>query len=273
MTGDKLACRGRTRMRWAVAGVLFAGCAVAIARPGSEVRYEEDPVRALAASRMQEGLEDMARGRWAEAREKLQVAAQLSSDDPEVAQALHTAEIEVRCAAAVDAAGAALARRDFAHARAALAEVPATSALAAATASAWRDLRSAMDRAVAAAKASLEAGDVRGAAALLEPVKLADASWPSAAALADRLRPRPAPHRARRFAKTARADRAPHRAAVPDPVAREAYLAGYFAKDDDAEAAREAFRKVLAALPPDDETARKAKHWLDKLEGNRTKER
>jgi predicted component of type VI protein secretion system len=49
--------------------------------------------------------------------------------------------------------------------------------------------------------------------------------------------------------------------------AREAYLRGYVAKDVDPDAARRAFRLVLASLPPDDETASKARRWLDRLEG------
>ena len=49
--------------------------------------------------------------------------------------------------------------------------------------------------------------------------------------------------------------------------AREAYLRGYVAKDVDPDAARRAFRLVVASLPPDDETALKARRWLGQLEG------
>jgi len=49
--------------------------------------------------------------------------------------------------------------------------------------------------------------------------------------------------------------------------ANEAYLSGYVAKDTDPEAARRAFRLVLAALPATDETAMKARRWLDRLDG------
>jgi len=49
--------------------------------------------------------------------------------------------------------------------------------------------------------------------------------------------------------------------------AREAFLRGYVAKDADPDAARTAFRLVVASLPPDDETAVKARRWLDRLEG------
>lgn len=49
--------------------------------------------------------------------------------------------------------------------------------------------------------------------------------------------------------------------------ATDAYLRGYVAKDGDAEAASEAFRFVLAVLPAEDDLARKARRWLDRLDG------
>ena len=49
--------------------------------------------------------------------------------------------------------------------------------------------------------------------------------------------------------------------------ATDAYLRGYVAKDSDADVAREAFRFVLAVLPAEDDLARKARRWLDRLEG------
>jgi len=49
--------------------------------------------------------------------------------------------------------------------------------------------------------------------------------------------------------------------------ANDLYLSGYVAKDTDAEAARRAFRLVAEALPPADETAQKARRWLDRLDG------
>ena len=52
----------------------------------------------------------------------------------------------------------------------------------------------------------------------------------------------------------------------------EAYLRGYVAKDGDAEAARQAFRLVVAALPGTDETALKARRWLDRLDGKAARE-
>jgi predicted component of type VI protein secretion system len=49
--------------------------------------------------------------------------------------------------------------------------------------------------------------------------------------------------------------------------ANDAYLRGYVAKDIDEDAAREAFRSVVELLPASDPTARKARHWLDRLDG------
>jgi len=54
--------------------------------------------------------------------------------------------------------------------------------------------------------------------------------------------------------------------------AKEIYLRGYVAKDDDAESARRAFKLVIETLPSSDETAQKAKRWLDKLDGKVSKE-
>ena len=50
-------------------------------------------------------------------------------------------------------------------------------------------------------------------------------------------------------------------------LANDAYLRGYVAKDIDEVVAREAFRTALAVLPPSDMTARKARRWLERLDG------
>jgi hypothetical protein len=60
--------------------------------------------------------------------------------------------------------------------------------------------------------------------------------------------------------------------ALVEQRAREIYLSAYFAKDDDPESARAAFRLVVATLRTEDGTARKAKRWLDKLERKSAKE-
>ena len=49
--------------------------------------------------------------------------------------------------------------------------------------------------------------------------------------------------------------------------AEEAYLRGYMVKEADAGAARQAFQMVVAALPATDETAVKARRWLDRMDG------
>jgi len=54
--------------------------------------------------------------------------------------------------------------------------------------------------------------------------------------------------------------------------ARELYLRAYVAKDSDAETARASFKLVVDILPPSDETAGKAKRWLEKLDGKGPKE-
>ncbi len=54
--------------------------------------------------------------------------------------------------------------------------------------------------------------------------------------------------------------------------AKELYLRGYVAKDSDAESARKAFKLVLDTLPSGDETAQKAKRWMDKLDGKVAKD-
>ena len=53
---------------------------------------------------------------------------------------------------------------------------------------------------------------------------------------------------------------------------KEIYLRGYVAKDEDFESARKSFKLVIATLPPTDETAQKAKRWLDKLDGKVAKD-
>ena len=54
--------------------------------------------------------------------------------------------------------------------------------------------------------------------------------------------------------------------------AKELYLRGYVAKDSDADTARHSFKIVIETLPAGDETAQKAKRWLDKLNGKAPKE-
>jgi predicted component of type VI protein secretion system len=60
---------------------------------------------------------------------------------------------------------------------------------------------------------------------------------------------------------------APEQLQGPVAEANDAYLRGYVAKDIDEEAAREAFRSVVELLPASDPTARKARRWLERLDG------
>ena len=54
--------------------------------------------------------------------------------------------------------------------------------------------------------------------------------------------------------------------------AKDLYMRGYVEKDSDAESARKLFKLVLETLPPGDETAVKAKRWMDKLDGKVAKD-
>jgi hypothetical protein len=52
-----------------------------------------------------------------------------------------------------------------------------------------------------------------------------------------------------------------------DDRCQDIYLRGYVAKDEDADAARKSFKLVMETLPASDQTAQKAKRWVDKLDG------
>ena len=357
--------------------------------------------REFAQKRFQEGVELLKAGKWVEARDKLKIASELDAQDPEIARYLESAEAEAPRAQQLANARAALARRDYAGARGALAGVPDDSALSGGAHELAQQIKDAVDAAVREAKARVESGDPAAAKDLIEPVLAAEPSRPDAlavreaiagqkrAASAERRRekpPAPAAQQAqqpapdvqsvleaylagdigaaieraqagsspraermledlktfdaaykeglakkqagraadavRALEQAASADRniaggkdgrlgrevrkalsalhtqlaagllggddtlpqaAAHlRAAVQDDPANDAaqsqlrqisdkakeiYLRGYVAKDDDAETARKAFKLVIATLPPSDETAQKAKHWLDKLDG------
>ncbi|HEY2029232.1 MAG TPA: FHA domain-containing protein [Myxococcales bacterium] len=62
-------------------------------------------------------------------------------------------------------------------------------------------------------------------------------------------------------------ERAGHALQDIETRCRELYLRGYVAKEDDPAAAKSAFEIVISALPEADQTAQKAKHWLEKLGG------
>jgi pSer/pThr/pTyr-binding forkhead associated (FHA) protein len=360
--------------------------------------------REFAQKRFQEGVALLKQGKWVEARDKLKIAAELDAQDPEIARYLESAANEAPRAQQLAAAKAALQRRDYAGARAALASVPEDSALAENAHELSLQLRAALDAAVRQAKARAESGDVSAAQELLDPVLAAEPSRADALAVKEaiagqkraapepsrrreRTEPPPAPRAApevqgileaylagdigaaleragqassprgqrlledlkafdaayrdglakqqakrtaealRALDQAAAADRniaqgkdgrlgrevhkalsalhtqlgtaaagaddglpqaAAHlRAAVQNDPSNEGaqaelrqigdrckdiYLRGYVAKDQDLEAARKSFKLVIATLPPNDETAQKAKRWLDKLDGKVSKD-
>jgi hypothetical protein len=96
----------------------------------AEARERGEADRALARARFQEGTALLKQRLWAEARDKLRIAAELAPRDAEVARQLDSAETELPRAQALAAARAAVAREDPGAARESLAQVPADSALA-----------------------------------------------------------------------------------------------------------------------------------------------
>ena len=362
--------------------------------------------REFAQKRFQEGVALLKAGKWVEARDKLKIAAELDGQDPEIARYLESAENEAPRAQQLANAKAALARKDYAGARGALAGVPDDSALSGSAHELAQQVKEAVDAAVREAKARVESGEASAAQELIDPVLAAEPSRADALAVKEAIAGQkraaaPAPERRRERApaepavqqpapdvqsvleaylagdigaaieraqgsssprgermlqdlktfdaaykdglakkqagKTADAVRsleqamsadcsigggkdgrlgrevkkalsalhyqlgaaqagsddtlpqaAAHlRAAVQDDPANDAaqsqlrqigdrakeiYLRGYVAKDEDAEAARKAFKLVIETLPASDETAQKAKRWLDKLDGKVTSE-
>src|SRR5205823_4406511 len=92
-----------------------------------------------------------------EARDKLKIARELDGQDPEIARYLESAAAEAPRAQALATAKAALARRDYAGVRGALAGIPDDSALAESAHDAARQLRSALDSSVREARTRAEA--------------------------------------------------------------------------------------------------------------------
>lgn len=370
-------------------------------REAAAAAAEKDEGRDVARKRFEEGVRLLKEARWAEARDKLKVAAELDPQDPDVQRYLERAEAEAPRAQAVLQARLALQKRDYVTAKGALAGVPDDSALAEAAREQGAQLKAAMESAVREARIRAENGDAAGAAALLEPVLQADPGRPDALAvrealggarrgpggaapprrekapaaeasaaapaqlgpiidsflagdlggaleraeaapdsrskkLADDLRAFDAAYRdglaktqarnlvgaLKAFEQADRVDRAlaqgresrlgkevrralgnlhynlgvasqgddatlpqaaQHlraavaadpsnegaRRALSDVTAsvKEVFQRGYFEKDSDPEAARKAFKLVLESLPASDDTAQKARRWLDKLEG------
>lgn len=169
----------RVPLYLAILGALFLALGAGVVRKQRRAREEAasaqgDESRALAQQRFQEGVALLKQGRWVDARAKLKLAAELDSADPEIARYLESAAAEAPRAQGLAAAKAALGRKDFAAAHAALADIPDDSALAEGARDLEQQLAAALDAAVREAKARAEEGDAAGAAELLEPVLAAD---------------------------------------------------------------------------------------------------
>ena len=407
----KSAWKRHAPLYWAILVGLAIVFAAGLVRRNRELRREAeaaaqgDRSRAFAQKRFQEGVALLKSGKWVEARDKLQIAAELNAQDPEIARYLESAEAEAPRAQQLATARAVLARKDYASAREALALVPDESALAESAHELSHQLRTALDTAVSEAKSRAEAGDAAGAQELLDSVLAAEPARVDALAVKEALSgqrravaasdhrrqrtqqalvataaapdvqgileaylagdlgaaieraqsagsPRGerlladlktfeaayqdglAKQRARRTAEAQRAleqasavdrniaegkdgrlshevrkalsalhtqlgaEQAGGDEGLPQAAAhfrdavqndpsndgaqaelrqigdrcKEICLRGYVAKDGDIEAARKSFKLVIETLPASDETAQKAKRWLDKLDGKVSKD-
>ena len=181
----------------------------------------------LAQERFGEGVALLKQGKWAEARDRLKLAAELDPADHEVARFLERAEAEAPRAQNLSSARAALARKDYAAARSALSAIPEDSALAEGAHDLEQQVRAALDAAVRDARARAEAGDASAAGELLGPVLAAEPSRADALAVKEAIgSPKRASPGARR--ERAAAGSTPVAAASPSDTADvlDAYLAG-----------------------------------------------
>jgi hypothetical protein len=151
-------------------------------------RAEE--TRSSARRHLTEAQRLLGEGRWAEARQQFSVAAELDGENAEIARALARAEVEAPRAQALEAARAALTRRELAKARDALAAVPADSALAGAAHQLEAALRAALESSVREARERAQAGDAASAAALVQAVLAVEPGRQDALAVRRALRPR-----------------------------------------------------------------------------------
>lgn len=324
---DANALRRRAPVYVVASAVLVATLgAGAVLRSQRERTADAAGAQGIARARLEEGISLLGQGRWAEARDKLQIASRLAGRDPAIARDLERANAELPRAQALAAARAALSRRDFAGARSLLAGVPEDSPFAEHAGGLREEVRGALDAAVRAAKAKVEARELAVASGLLEPVLLAEPARPDALALREAIagqqraastRPargpaggRAVPRRAvhsepappgapdavdvalelrlaagfpgdeslpqkaahLRAAAGAGSGQAMKELTMVEERVRAIYLRAYMTKDEDPDAARSAFQLVAAALAASDETAQKAKRWLDKLAGKSAKE-
>ena len=210
-------------------GIVFAAGMVRKAqreRIEAEAARQGDESRKLAQQRFEEGVSLLKQGRWVEARDKLKIAFELNGQDHEIARYLESAEAEAPRAQALQNAKNALARRDYGGVAGALAGIPDDSALAESARDVTQQMKQAMDGAVRDARAKAEAGDVDGAAELIDPVLLAEPSRADALAVRESITGQKKASSARKAERVAEARQAPPPPAADVQGILEAYLAG-----------------------------------------------
>jgi tetratricopeptide (TPR) repeat protein len=122
------------------------------------------------------------------------------------------------------------------------------------------------DRALAHGKESRLGREVRKALGNLHTVAAAQAMG------TDEELPQAAQHLRAAVAQDPQNEQAQQQLGAVAARAKDIYLRGYVAKDNDPDSARQAFKLVTQILPAADETAQKARRWLDKLEGRASRE-
>ncbi len=228
------ALKRRAPLYAAIFGALLIAFGAGVVRKQRQDRARREAAQgdegsALAQQRFQEGVTLLKQGKWVEARDQLKIAAELDANDPEIARYLETAQAEAPRAQALAAGRAALLRKDFAAARAALQGIPEDSTLADFAHELEQQVRAALDAAVREARSRAESGDAPGAADALAPVLAAEPSRADALAVKEVIGP---PRRATTVAPGPRRRRAKKPAApAGDPSADlapvlEAYLSG-----------------------------------------------
>jgi tetratricopeptide (TPR) repeat protein len=240
---------------------LYAAAAVALAmifaagsvrrqrlRAEAEAEAQQKAARAIAAQRIENAISLLGKGRPAEARDQLTVALELAGPSAELARLLESADAQIAGAHAVSPAPV---RRGPATA-------PAPPAV--------REPASQRHRPPRREPARLRRA---GAGRLHQEVRQALAARHVLAATAmdaDDDLPRAAAH-LRSAIENDPGNAEAHRAL--DRLAERAkalYLQAYVDKEDDPESAQRNLRLVIAALPSEDEVARKARQWMARLE-------
>jgi pSer/pThr/pTyr-binding forkhead associated (FHA) protein len=197
-------------------------------RKDAEEQAQLDENRALAQQRFQEGVALLKQGQWLAARDKLRIAQELHPQDAEIGRYMESAEAEAPRAQALAQAKLLLARKDFAGAKAQLANVPDDSALATVAHDVQQDMRAQIEAAVHDARIRAEAGNGPGAQELLEPVLAVEPARPDALAVKDAI----AGQKKQQAAATPREERRPAKPAeAPPPPDVQAVLDAYLSGD------------------------------------------